>query len=85
MPVCAGAPKYSSLTSTFQVYVIAVQSRKEFLFFPLLHEKNDKIVDIKIPYRNFATFPKGQLNSKCPYEKSVLSKIPKKKFPGFQP
>ena len=27
--------------------------------------------------------PKGQLISKCPYEKSVLSKIPTKKFPRF--
>ena len=26
---------------------------------------------------------KGQLISKCPYEKSVLSKIPTKKFPRF--
>ena len=26
---------------------------------------------------------KGQLISKCPYEKSVLSKIPMKKFPRF--
>ena len=28
---------------------------------------------------------KGQLISKCPYEKSVLSKIPTKKFPRFLP
>ena len=28
---------------------------------------------------------KGQLISKCPYEKSVSSKIPKKKFPKFLP
>ena len=28
---------------------------------------------------------KGQLISKCPYEKSVLSKIPTKKFPSFLP
>ena len=30
-------------------------------------------------------FCKGQLISKCPYEKSVLSKIPTKKFPRFLP
>ena len=28
---------------------------------------------------------KGQLISKCPYEKSVSSKIPTKKFPRFLP
>ena len=28
---------------------------------------------------------KGQLISKCPYEKSVLSKIQTKKFPRFLP
>ena len=28
---------------------------------------------------------KGQLISKCPYEKSVLSKIPTKNFPRFLP
>ena len=28
---------------------------------------------------------KGQLSSKCPYEKSVLSKIPTKIFPRFLP
>ena len=28
---------------------------------------------------------KGQLISKCPYEKSVSSKIPMKKFPRFLP
>ena len=28
---------------------------------------------------------KGQLISKCPYEKSVLSKIPTKIFPRFLP
>ena len=28
---------------------------------------------------------KGQLISKCPCEKSVLSKIPTKKFPRFEP
>ena len=34
--------------------------------------------------RHYAlAFPKGQLISKCPYEKSVLSKIPTKKFPRF--
>ena len=31
----------------------------------------------------FKLSAKGQLISKCPYEKSVLSKIPTKKFPRF--
>ena len=31
----------------------------------------------------FLKIIKGQLISKCPYEKSVLSKIPTKKFPRF--
>ena len=30
-------------------------------------------------------FTKGQLISKCPYKKSVLSKIPTKNFPRFLP
>ena len=30
-------------------------------------------------------YAKGQLISECPYEKSVLSKIPTKKFPRFLP
>ena len=30
-----------------------------------------------------AKYSKGQLISKCPYEKSVLSKIPTKKIPRF--
>ena len=33
----------------------------------------------------YIDFTKGQLISKCPYEKSVLSKIPTKKFPRFLP
>ena len=40
-----------------------------------MHFTNDPIVP----------FSKGQLISKCPYEKSVLSKIPMKKFPRFLP
>ena len=32
---------------------------------------------------NFIIITKGQIISKCPYEKSVLSKIPTKKFPRF--
>ena len=33
----------------------------------------------------FSDLLKGQLISKCPYEKSVLSKIPMKKIPRFLP
>ena len=35
-----------------------------------------------VPITN-SVLTKGQLISKCPYEKSVLSKIPTKKFPRF--
>ena len=37
------------------------------------------------PFQVNITFAKGQLISKCPYEKLVSSKIPTKKFRDFCP
>ena len=39
----------------------------------------------EIGHLGFLEDSEGQLISKCPYEKSVLSKIPTKKFPRFLP
>ena len=49
-----------------------------------VHSFSEAIIDKKSHATDYI-LDKGQLISKCPYEKSVLSKIPTKKFPGFLP
>ena len=43
----------------------------------------NRLIEDLIPGFHATEIPKGQLILKCPYEKSVLSKIPTKKFPRF--
>ena len=54
-----------------------------FKKFISVHDMSIHIVTYHNTEKVSRTDGKGQLISKCPYEKSVLSKIPTKKFPRF--